>query len=128
MTSFAAAYLMRGGNMAYFAEIELKLGTEQDLSDYDNRERTRMFVPPVATWILIAGRKIYQFCLDKYNHRDSYTTASGRRECRGYSLTRWSSWKWSLKEIALTNLHKDVTKYSTQAATEMEATESEYTE
>jgi hypothetical protein len=65
MTSFAATYLKRDGRLGYFAEISLKLGIEQDLNDPDNRDRTRMFVPPAATWILIAGTKTYQFCVDK---------------------------------------------------------------
>jgi hypothetical protein len=126
MTLFAATYFVRGGKMGYFAEIGLKLGLEQDLTDPDNQERTRMFVPPAATWILIAGRKIYQFCVDKFNHSDPKTTASGNLRYQGYCLARWSCWKQAFNNIASMNLHRDVTDYSTQAVLMMELIESEY--
>ena len=70
-------------------------------------------MPPAATWILLAGGKIYELC------------KSGKDEkSRGFSMGRWALWKEKFGEIAVNReLGDDVGNIASKAVSEMERIE-----
>lgn len=110
-TTFGAVSLSRGKQsvgMLFHAEISFMEGVEVAHRTPDQQRRAAMYVPPAATWILLAGEKIFEFCKSDYNRKDSPpgSTPDGDEwlwgKGRGYSLGRWAFWKRRFGEIAMT--------------------------
>ena len=82
----------------------------------EQQRRAVMFMPPAATWVLVAGKSIYELCKVDHNCRagapgstpnnDEWMWGKGR----GYSLGRWRLWKTRFSEIATAQGLKDSVK------------------
>ncbi|MCJ1462811.1 hypothetical protein MMC07_001414 [Pseudocyphellaria aurata] len=110
-TTFGAMYLAKGKQpigMYFHAEISLMLGIEVPYETLDQQRRAAMYVPLAATWILLAGKELYELCKNDYDRKDGapgctpYGEEWLRGKGRGYSLGRWALWKKRFGEIALT--------------------------
>lgn len=132
-TTFGAMSLARGkdhGGMAYHAEISLMQGIEGGCQTPDMQRCAAMYVPPAATWILLAGERIYELCKSDFNRNDRRKGMWGDRglwgKGRGYSLGRWALWKKTFGEIATTQgLPDGVKDLAAKATSEMDKIESE---
>ena len=92
-------------------------GVEESYDTLEQRRRAYTVVPPAATWVLIAGEKIYELCKSNHN-RNELLGQYGR----GYSLGRWSVWKKRFGLIAATEgLGVGVCEIAQQAAGTMES-------
>ena len=116
VTTFAALFLAHGRQsigMPFHAEVSLMEGIEEPYQTPQQQRRAATNVPPAATWILLAGEKIYELCTKDYDRDDD--------QGRGYSLERWALWKKRFRETAenqaLTDAFKDI---ASRAASEME--------
>lgn len=96
--------------MPFHAEVTLLEGVDD--SPYQTLEQQRRapaLVPPAATWILLAGEKIYELC--RYGNP---------AEERWYSMKRWDSWKRRFADIAANQwLTPNVREIASKAALEM---------
>lgn len=116
VTTFGALYLAYGRQsigMPFHAEVSLMEGIEVPYQTPEQQRRAATNVPPAATWVLLAGEKIYELCTNDYDREDD--------KGRGYSLGRWALWKKRFRETAenqeLTVVVKDI---ASKAASEME--------
>lgn len=132
-TTFGAMYLARGKQpvgMLVHAEISLMQGIEVHCQTSDQHRRAAMYVPPAATWILLAGERIYEFCKSDSNRKDGAPglTPDGDEwlwgKGRGYSLGRWELWKKRFGEIATMQLPDGVKDLAARASSEMGQIES----
>ncbi|KAL8990078.1 MAG: hypothetical protein Q9177_001186 [Variospora cf. flavescens] len=112
VVTFGALYLVHGRTnigMSSRAEVSMMHGLETSYRSPEQRRRAKTLVPPAATWILLAGKKIYELCKSGVPQRG-----------RGYSLERWDLWKEDLFAIAgNTGLTVDVNHIAIQAAAKM---------
>lgn len=132
-TTFGAVYLALGRQpigMSMHAEISLMQGIEVPYQTLEQQRRAVMYVPPAATWVLLASEKIFELCKTDYDRQDGApgSTPDGEEwlwgNGRGYSLGRWTFWKKRFSEIAiLTELKGDVMDIAARAASEMERIE-----
>lgn len=125
-TSFAATYLSRVPSMtgmSLYAELCLMEALEGPYETPEPRYRMAMYVPPAATWILLAGRRLYQLCKDDYQRNDGPSAGGGERlwwNGRGFSLKRWAFWKQRFCDITATEgLKGSIGDYARRAADEM---------
>lgn len=90
-------YLARGKQpvgMLFHAGISLMQGIEVHCQTPDQQRRAATYVPPAATWILLAGERIYELCKSDSNRRGGApgSTPDGDQwlwgKGRGYSLGR----------------------------------------
>ena len=126
-------YLARGKQplgMPFNAEVSLMEGVEGRYQTPERRRRAAMYVPPAATWVLLAGERIYELCKSDHDRKDGAggsTSDCGEwlwKKGRGYSLERWAFWKQQFSEIATTQgLKDDVKDIAARAAAAMEKTE-----
>ena len=119
VVTFGALYLANGRRdlgMAFHAEVSFLEGIEEPYQTSEQQRRAATMVPPAATWILLAGKKIYELC-----QVDDGKNGKGR----AFSLERWSLWKSKFGEIA-TNpaLSASVQNIAAKAASEMGEIES----
>ena len=131
--TFGAMYLIIGKQdigMAFHAEISLMQGIEVPCQTPEQQRRAVMFVPPAATWILIAGKSIHELCKTDHNRRDDTPGSTpigdewlwGKR--RGYSSGRWGLWKSRFRESATAQGLKDnVKEIAARASSEMDRVE-----
>ena len=114
--TFSALYLTHGHKdigMSFHAEMSLMEAIEVPYQTPEQQRRAATVVPPAATWILLAGGKIYELC--KSGEDDKR---------RGYSMGRWALWKEKLGEIATNReLGDDVRSIASKAVSEMERIE-----
>lgn len=98
-TTFGAIYLARGRQpigMWWHAEVGLMQGIEVPYETLEQHQRAALYVPPAATWMLLAGRSIYELCKVDHGRLDGGpgSTPDGDEWLwgygRGYSLGRWS--------------------------------------
>lgn len=128
-TTFGAINFIHGKNsfgMPFHIEISLINGIETPYQHPEQYRRALMYVPPAATWIILAGQKIYELCQGDYDRKDGAkgSTPEGDEwlwgQGRGYSLGRWAFWKKRFGEIATTPSLKDLVKeLSARAESEM---------
>jgi len=94
-TTFGAMYLARGKKpigMPFHAEVSLMQGVEVPCQTPEQHRRAAMYVPPAATWVLLAGESIHELCKSDYNRKDGApgSTPEGDEwrwgKGRGYSL------------------------------------------
>ncbi len=119
-------YLSRVPNMtgmSLYAETCLSEAVEGPYETPEPRYRAAMYVPPAATWILLAGETLYQFCKDDYKRKDG-APGDGRDwllwNGRGFSLKRWAFWKKRFYDVAATEeLDSSVRDYARRAADHM---------
>ena len=116
VTTFGALHLAYGRlsmGLPFHAEVSLMEGIEVPYQTPEQQRRAITNVPPAATWVLLAGEKMYELCTNDYKREDD--------RGRGYSLWRWALWKKRFREIAenreLTDVVKDI---ASKAASEME--------
>ena len=114
--TFGALYLVHGEKdigMPFHAEVSFLDGVEAPYRTLEEQRRAKTDVPPAATWILIAGEKIYELCEHGQHDRG-----------RGFSLGRWALWKARFHEIALNQaLPNDVKLIAAQAVKRMQGIE-----
>ncbi len=132
-TTFGAMYLALGRQsigMPFHAEVSLMQGIEVPCQTLEQQRRAVMYVPPAATWVLLAGERIYELCKIDHDRKDGGpgSTPNGSEwlwgKGRGYSLARWAFWKKRFSEIATTQELKDSVKdIAARAASEMERIE-----
>lgn len=130
VTTFGAVYLALGRQsigMPFHAEVSLMQGIEVPCQTLEQHRRAAMYVPPAATWGLLAGPSIYELCKINHDRRDGApgSTPDGDERLwgqgRGYSLGRWAFWKKRFGEIATTKEWKDsVRTIAARAASKME--------
>ena len=128
-TTFGAMYLVKGKQdigMAFHAEISLMQAIEVPCQTFEQRQRALIFVPPAATWVLIAGNKIYELCKIDHDRQDGApgSTPIGDEwlwgKGRGYSLGRWGLWKSRFGDIATAQgLNDSVKEIAARARSEM---------
>ena len=133
-TTFGATYLAHGTqriNMSFHAEVGFKQGIEVLYNTPEQRQRAIIYVPPAATWILIAGDIIYGLCKNDHDRtavERGFSKPSGEwlwtgRDW-GFSLERWAFWKKRFGEIAMTQELRDSIKdIAARANSEMERIE-----
>lgn len=118
VVTFGALYLVHGEKdlgMSFQAEVSFMDGVEASYRRPEQQRRAITSVPPAATWVLIAGKKIYELC------------RTGKLEKgRGFSLDRWAWWKMRFGDIGSNlGLPVAVKTIARQAAEEMLAIERE---
>lgn len=128
-TTFGAIYLAHGRQpigMTFHAEVSLMHGVEVPCQTPEQHRRALMYVPPAATWILLAGKNIYELCKNDHDRKDGDpgSTPDGDEwlwgKSRGYSLGRWAFWKKRFSEIATTReLDEGVKDIAARATSEM---------
>ena len=129
-TTFGAMYLALGRQsigMPFHAEVSLMQGIEVPCQSVEQQRRAAMYVPPAATWVLLAGESIYKLCKIDHDRKDGAlgSTPNGDEwlwgKGRGYSQERWTFWKKRFGEIATTKDLKDsVREISARASSHME--------
>lgn len=129
-TTFGAMYLAHGRQllgMPFHAEVSLMHGIEVPCQTLEQQRRAVIYVPPAATWMLLAGEAIYELCKNDHDRKDGApgSTSYGDEwlwgQGRGYSLGRWTLWKKRFGEIASAKeLEDSVTGIAAKAAFEME--------
>ena len=132
-TTFGAVYLALGRQpigMPMHAEISLMQGIEVPYQTVEQQRRAVMYVPPAATWVLLASEKIFELCKTDHDRQDGApgSTPEGDEwlwgNGRGYSLGRWTFWKKRFSEIAIiTELKGDLMDIAARAASEMDKIE-----
>ena len=110
--TFGALYLAHGQKdigMSFHAEVSLLEGVEVPYQTTKQQRSAPTVVPPAATWIILAGKKIYGLCkIGKENQR------------RGFSLGRWALWKTRFGEIATNQgFKKDLRESASKAVSAM---------
>lgn len=110
--TFSALYLAHGQRdigMPFHAEVSLMDGVQEPYQTQEQQRRAATNVPPAATWILLAGEKIYELCKNRKAEKG-----------RGFSLRRWALWKEKFGEIAANEgLDDRVRDFASRAALEM---------
>ncbi|MCJ1262146.1 hypothetical protein MMC22_002016 [Lobaria immixta] len=116
-TTFAAVYLNRRKDSVgtlYYAIHSLTAGVEEPYQTPDQYRDAAMYVPPAVTWILLAGKWIYELCTHDMNCED------------GASLQQWAFWKKRFGEIAKTQgLQGEIKDHAWRAAFKMGEIESQ---
>ena len=131
--TFGARYLALGRHpigMPFHAEVSLMQGIEVPCQTLEQQQRAATGVPQAATWVILAGERIYELCKIDYDRKDGApgSTWIGDEwlwgKGRGYSLGRWALWKKRFREIATIQELKDGVKdIAARAASEMERIE-----
>lgn len=103
-TSFAAKLLSRVPEMkdvAFHAEVCLSEALEGPYETPSPKARAAMYIPPVATWMSLAGEKIYGLCKENYKRTDDSVNGDDLVwKGTGFSLQRWDVWKQRLTELS----------------------------
>ena len=132
-TTFAAmklAHDKKPDGMDFHAEASFRTGIESPCETSEQLRDAVMYVPPAATWILLAGETIYTLCKTDHKRDDGAPGSAlshedwfwGRRW--GYSLERWTFWRERFGEISkVQNLKDDVKEVAARATLEMERIE-----
>ena len=128
-TNFGAKYLAEGWQpvgMASHAEISLMQGIEVPCQTSEQQRRALLYVPPAATWMIVASRKIYDLCKNDQDRQDGAPGSTWEGDewlwgkGRGYSMERWAFWKARFNDIAFASWSKDDIKdYAERAVAEM---------
>ncbi|KAI4740849.1 hypothetical protein E4T50_08735 [Aureobasidium sp. EXF-12298] len=97
ITVFAATLMVRSD-----ASIAMEMGVDRP---YDNTrelpEEWRMYIPPAATWILIAGSKIRGLCFtDELPETANQHSIRCRWGGRTFCSRRWDFWKRRFQQLA----------------------------
>lgn len=105
ITVFAATLMVRSDgnfNVSFPASIAMEMGVDRP---YDNtrelQEEWRMYIPPAATWILIAGSKIRELCFtDELPETTNQHSIRCRWGGRTFCSSRWDFWKRRFQQLA----------------------------
>lgn len=134
-TTFGTTYLARGKQplgMWIYAEISFMEAIEVPYTTPDQLRRAAVYLPPAATWILLAGEKIHELCKSDLNREDGAPGWNMNGDdslwgkSRGYSLGRWAWWKRGFGEIATMERLQDRLKdFAARASAEMDRIESQ---
>ena len=91
----------------------------------EQQRRAARYVPPAATWILLAVERIHELCQNNYNGRDGVPGSTNGEEWlwgkgRDYSSAQGALWKQRFGEIATTQgLMGGVRDIAARAASEI---------
>jgi hypothetical protein len=134
-TCFAARYLNQVKDvkgMVFHAEGSMRNGPEAPYQTKEQKYRARMYIPPAAMWILLAGKKLYQLCKDDYernDHPSSFQLSNddlGWKGGSGLCIERWKFWKQKFSTIArMEDVGSAVREKAERATAEMERIENE---
>lgn len=117
VTTFGALYINFGKAdicMIHHASDSLHDVLAPYRTSEEEQRRAATLIPPAATWILIAGENIYDFCNNRTDDEDS-------RRCYPMNPGRWILWKTKFAEIAtIEALDQDVRAIAAKAAREMD--------
>ncbi|KAH0015931.1 hypothetical protein KCU78_g8022, partial [Aureobasidium melanogenum] len=130
ITVFAATLMARSdGNLdvSFPASIAMEMGVDRP---YDNtrelQEEWCMYIPPAATWILIAGSKIREPCfMDELPEAANQHSIRSQWGGRTYCSRRWEFWKRRFKHLgedtAIDDRCQGFTKQAYDAMDELDA-------
>jgi len=92
----------RKPNVSFAASIAMYEGVDWPYDDTrELREMWRMYLPPAATWIMIAGSKIRELCfMDQLPEDDNKHSVQSQWGGRTYCSGRWTFWKRRFWELA----------------------------
>ena len=140
-TTFGAMYLDRGkqsADMPFHAFNSIAEGVEVPYRTPEDHRDGAMYIPSAATWILLAGKRIYELCESNHNREsnlyregDSRDFVVNEADCkwhndRGYSLDRRAFWKRRFCEIKmLQGFQDDVRDLAGRAFIKMSEVESQ---
>lgn len=87
----------------------------------------RLLIPAAATWLLVAGRTIYEHCLDSQSPMLGENDRSREEWVEGqFSLQRWSCWKERLRTFTeRRDFSDECREYSAHTVAEMNEIEME---
>ena len=126
---FAATYCKKYGTHIDFLTIgTIGNGVEDDMKTQEELEEASIYVPPAATWILIAGHRIFDYCQQNFEREPFQGPSFGGenlwKDDKGYSLERWAFWKQRFGEIAhMQNLDACAQDFALRAFDEMTSIE-----
>jgi hypothetical protein len=88
--------------VSFPASIAMEEGLDKPYDETrELKEEWRMYVPPAATWVLIAGSKIHELCLmDQLPEDDNQHSVRSRWGGRTYCQERWVFWKQRFQQLA----------------------------
>lgn len=102
-TTFAAVYLARSkdsvGTLSY-AINSFRAGVKVPYQTSDQYWDAAVYVPPAVTWIILAGKRIYELCKSDLNREDGTLRNVA-------SLEQWAFWKKRFGKIAMTQVLQD---------------------
>ncbi|KAI4728941.1 hypothetical protein E4T49_03311 [Aureobasidium sp. EXF-10728] len=105
ITIFAATLMVRADgnpNVSFAASHAMYNGADRPYDDTrEVKEEWRMYIPPAATWILIAGSKIRDLCfMDELPEAANNHTIRSKWGGRAYCPERWQFWKQRFEQLA----------------------------
>jgi hypothetical protein len=105
ITIFAANLMARTKakpNVSFVASIAMEEGIDMPYDDTrELKAEWRMYVPPAATWILIAGSKMRELSfMDQLPEDDNQHSVRSRWGGRTYCQERWAFWKQQFQHLA----------------------------
>lgn len=124
-TTFAATCLGRDPSvldMSLHVQVCFMEAFEVPSEPQDPGARALMYVPPAATWIMLAGKQIHRLCMENYQRND---TVPGREGLlwtgSGFSPERWAFWKKRFSETQkMLELDSRVREHAGKALVEMD--------
>lgn len=84
--------------MPFNASIALEVGLEESYSP-DEVRKWRLYIPPAAIWLLIAGAKLHELCFSAVPEA-SLRIITAKSWPRTFCEERWAFWKQRLLEMA----------------------------
>lgn len=109
ITIFAANLMVHANgrpNVSFAASIIMDEGIDRPYDDTrELQEEWRMYVPPAATLMMIAGRKIRELCFMNQLHADDNKhSVQSKWGGRTYSAGRWTFWKQRFRQLAVSSV------------------------
>lgn len=77
-------------------------GVESSLNTLEDVQEVQRNIPSAATWILLAGDDIFEYCRMNHDRRPPMERAKPYlwKGDQGYSLERWTFWKQRFHELS----------------------------
>jgi hypothetical protein len=108
--------------VSFPASIAMEEGLDKPYDETrEAEEEWRMYLPPAATWILIAGSKLRELSfMDQLPEDDNQHSVRSRWGGRTYCPERWMFWKQRFQQLAEdTTIDVQCRKYAKQACDAM---------
>jgi len=132
VTTFGATMMARAKydmGMSFHAISAMVEGVERP---YDAKREVQhewsMHLPPAATWVLIAGEKLYELCFSDVVPRYANTHATKLKwGGRAFCAERWALWKQQFQTLASTwEIDEPCRVFAARAAQKMGELEHEH--
>lgn len=136
-TKFAALLLTKGEaifSLPWSAGFMLSMGLEQDHVVEDPEvikgHEWRILVPAAATWLLIAGKIIYERCMMQDSGQVDEDCMQRKEWSEGiWTMERWSNWKKQLLRFSeRVDFNDECRAYAAQALVSMIEVEAQHQE